>query len=257
MYPKGQAPFWTPACYIDTWKPIFYTTKLLGYAPISRVGNGYQTTTSDQIFSFAALVLYATMFVISIYKYSGKFAWLAFSDSQILDIGLNVSVLLCNFTAVIVVIFNYINRYKICEISHAIQAIDDELITLGFEMKYRRDLVVHVMQIVISLVGQLCLYAISFWLRKAYEITNLTDFLMVLYVVVTVTYSVYMSNFIFVMVNIEKRYKAINQTLKTYFIKKPLAQRPGLGHVCTKLAKLHDYLGDNVDAVNETLAFHV
>lgn len=253
---KGQAAFWHPICYIDTWKPIFYLTKFLGYTPLTRDTNGFYTSNTDQIFSMAFFVLYTTMFGMNILSHSSNFTR-PLTDSKILDIGLNVSVLLCDFTAAIIVVSNYVNRYKICDISHAIQVIDDELIKLGHEMKYRRDLIVHIVHIVVAVVGQLVLYAGCFYLRQRYQVPKLTDSVLALYIGVTVAYSIYMTNFIFVMVNIEKRFKAINQTMKKYFVKKPLSLTPGLGHICTKLAKLHDYLGDNVDALNETFAFQV
>lgn len=256
MYKKSETSFWQPVCYIDTWKPIFYLSKLLGYAPISRNATEFYSSKTDITFSFAAFVLYASMFGMAFNSCSKNF-YFPITDLQILDIGFNVSVLICNFTAVIIVLSNYINRYKICDISHAIQSIDDELIKLGFVMKYKRDLTVHIGQIVASVVGQIALYGFCVYLRKRYAIMNLPDALLFLYIGVTITYSIYMSNFIFVMVNIEKRYKAINQMLKKYFVKKPFALKSDLGHVCTKLAKLHDYLGDNVDAVNESLSIQV
>lgn len=256
MYQKDHAPFWQPVCHNDTWKPIFYLTKFLGYAPISRDTNGFYTSNTDVTFSIAALAIYATMFAMNFISHASNF-YKPIDDSSLLDIGLNVSVLICNFTALVVVVSNYINRHQICGVSHAIQAIDDELIKLGCELNYRRTLIVHVIHIGVALVGQLALYCACFYLRQRYEIFNLPDQTFVFYFGVTITYSIYMSNFIFIMVNIEKRYKAINQTLKRYFVKKPLALTPGLGHVCTKLAKLHDYLGDNVDVVNSAFAIQV
>lgn len=256
MYPKSQAPFWQPANHVDTWKPVFFFTKLFGYAPVSKNSHGFYTTTSDAPFSVVAFILYVSMFGMTIFWHTRHYHR-PLTDSKILDIGLNVSVLLCNATAVVIVVSNYVNRRKICDISRAIQTIDDELIKLGCQMTYRRELVLHIVQMIVAVIGQLALYGTCWYLRMKYEVKNLEDKIGFLYIGVTVTYSIYMTNFIFVMANIEKRYKAINQTMKKFFVKKPLALKSGLGYVCTKLAKLHDYLGDNVDAVNETFAAQV
>ncbi|XP_063708729.1 uncharacterized protein LOC134837291 [Culicoides brevitarsis] len=252
-----QSSFWYPTNYIDTWRPIFYLTKLLGYAPVSRENAKIQISSMDFTFPLIAFVVYFAILCLTVLWKTSQLAASPISDTAILDIGLNVSVLLCNITAVVIVASNYVNRVKICAISRGIQAIDDELIKLGHQINYRRELVVHVTIVFATFIAQLLLYGACWVLREKYKIETLPDRVAFLYVGVTITYSVYMSNFIFIMATLEKRYKAINQTMKMYFVKKPLSLKPGLGHVCTKLAKLHDQMGDNVDAVNETFAFQI
>uniref|UniRef100_A0A336KC35 Gustatory receptor n=1 Tax=Culicoides sonorensis TaxID=179676 RepID=A0A336KC35_CULSO len=254
---KAQATFWHPISHVGTWRPLFYMIKLFGYAPVTETKNGFITSSSDLILPIIAFIFYIALLVLAYITTFSNYFIGPLTDSKILDIGLNISVVLCDITAAVIVVSNYINRLKISEIIAAIESIDTQLIKLGWEANYRRDLMINIMHIGISMIGQLILYGITYFLREKYQIGSLTYPLIALYGAVTLAYTIYMTNFIFVMLTIQKRYKAINQTMKRYFVKKPFALTPGLGHVCTKLAKLHDYLGDNVDAVNETLAFQI
>lgn len=246
------SPF-QPANSCEAWMPLHFITKIFGYAPFTLKNQKFYTSMGDLILPFASIIVYVFLFAFNFWIP----VWKAGQSSYLLDIGMNASVILSDFTAVFIVLSNIINRQKIISIFETIHHIDNELIKLGAVINFPKHLMTIFGCILTSTISQVLLVVISFYLRNHFNVRNFHISMAILYTAVTLAYTIYMTNFVFIVVNISSRYRLINQILKQYFLKKSMKTTSGLGHVCTKLGKLHDQLGDTVDNVNECLAFQV